>query len=624
MTELYILEGIKEEELTNLVKKNFSEFITFDYESHKKLSDKNIHHKLIDDYITDLDRREIFDFSNRCLKKIEEFNESVLRFHDINLVNLIDRNELHGFLMNIIPKIKVVEQILQDNNYAKIFLASNIYEIFVDSRFKENIRLLNTIQDEFMSFEKIDIPIELGILKTKITIDRSKYKIIKHVIEKCIGNFFGLRKNDKKKIVLLEFNPEVYHDLLKEINRRGFQPVLINFRRSPIFNFKTIRYLIKSKSAIMFPKDWLEKVELEEFEKNKINFFNKMNEVIKNKKIFLNFDYKGINFSSFLQKKLNRILIQRLDEYIMQILIAESIKSRSDIQGIVTLNFSGETEKVFSYVQEKIPILYLQHGFANYIESTSHFDVLDDFHSIKNKIAVWGDIIKDYLISVKAISENKIIVSGSPKYDSFSRIEKNRKRKKIMLVTIRPIAMHVEGPRIELYEKYKNTLDKLILISNSIENLEIIFKLHPQQNPSNQIIIDMIKKNNGIKILQFNPIKELLSDCDLHVNIAPDNFDASTVILEAMIMGRPTLNIQLQKNEIEFEFMKENAIKSVYYDSNIEQLVLDLISNHGIEELLNNSQNFLNKYMKNRGNAAKKLIDSIEDSVTLDSNIRKV
>ena len=616
MAELYILEGIKEEELTNLVKKNFSEFITFDYESHKKLSDRNIHHKLIDDYITDLDRREIFDFSNRCLKKIEEFNESVLRFHDINLVNLIDRNELIEFLMNTIPKIKVVEQILQDNNYEKIFLSSNIYEIFSDSRFKENIRLLNTIQDEVMIFEKINIPIGLGILKTKITIDRSKYKIIKHVIEKCVGNFFGLRKNDKKKIVLLEFNPEVYHDLLKEINRRGFQPVLINFRRSPIFNFKTIRYLMKSKSAIMIPQDWLEKVELEEFEKNKINFFNKMNEIIKNKKIFLNFDYKGINLSSFLQKKLNRILIQRLDEYIMQILIAESIKSRSDIQGILTLNFSGETEKVFSYVQEKIPILYLQHGFANYIESNSHFDVLDDFHSIKNKIAVWGDIIKDYLIRVKAVPENKIIVSGSPKYDSFSRIEKNRKRKKIMLVTIRPIAMHVEGPRIELYEKYKNTLDKLILISNSIENLEIIFKLHPQQNPSNQIIIDMIKKNNRIKILQFNPIKELLSDCDLHVNIAPDNFDASTVILEAMIIGRPTLNIQLQKNEIEFEFMKAGAIKTINYDSDIKEAIFDLISHHGTEELFNNSQNFLNKYMKNRGNAVKKLIDSIEDLMT--------
>ena len=117
----------------------------------------------------------------------------------------------------------------------------------------------------------------------------------------------------------------------------------------------------------------------------------------------------------------------------------------------------------------------------------------------------------------------------------------------------------------------KYTLDKLILISNSIENLEIIFKLHPQQNPSNKIIRDMIEKNNRIKILQFNSIKELLSDCDLHVNIAPDNFDATTVILEAMIIGRPTLNIRLQKNEIEFEFMKDGAIKTINYDSDIKR-----------------------------------------------------
>ena len=41
--------------------------------------------------------------------------------------------------------------------------------------------------------------------------------------------------------------------------------------------------------------------------------------------------------------------------------------------------------------------------------------------------------------------------------------------------------------------------------------------------------------------------------------------------------------------------------------------MLDLISHHGTDELFNNSQNFLNKYMENRGNAAKKLIDSIED-----------
>ena len=167
-----------------------------------------------------------------------------------------------------------------------------------------------------------------------------------------------------------------------------------------------------------------------------------------------------------------------------------------------------------------------------------------------------------------------------------------------------------------MYEKYEKTLHKLIQISKDVENLQIIFKLHPQQNISNQIIINMIKENDRIKILQFEPIKELLSNCDLHVNIAPDNFDASSVILEAMMMGKPTLNIQLQKNEIEFEFMKAGAIKTINYDSDIKEAIFDLISHHGTEELFNNSQNFLNKYMKNRGNAAKKLIDSVEGLMT--------
>jgi len=108
-------------------------------------------------------------------------------------------------------------------------------------------------------------------------------------------------------------------------------------------------------------------------------------------------------------------------------LVAESIENADDVLGIITLNFSGETEKIFSRIKNDIPVILLQHAFANYTKSISYFDILDDYHLIKHKIAVWGDIVKNYLIHVKAIPENKIIVSGSPKYDSYSRIEKNKK-----------------------------------------------------------------------------------------------------------------------------------------------------------------------------------------------------
>ena len=614
MKNLYILQDINEEKLSELKEEN-ADFIAFDYISHKILAKNKIKHNLIDDYINENDRKEIFQFCSTCLKQYERSNESDLKFHNIDLVSIVDRNELHEFLMDLVPKIKALKKIIDKGLYDTIFVSSDIYEIFSETKFKSNIKFLNKIEKNLLTLEKVDIPLNFEIMETKFTISRKKYKMLKGNIEKTTTGLFRLRKNyeNKKKIVLIEFDPEIYHDLLQEINKHGFQPVLVNFRKTATASLRSIKYLKKSNSLVMLAEDWLKKSQFEEIKTARANFLHKIKNVTKNKIFLPNCVYEEIDFNVIIQKKINNILIQRLDEYLIQILVAESIKNADDIAGIITLNFSGETEKIFSRIKNDIPVILLQHAFANYTKSISYFDILDDYHLIKHKIAVWGDIIKDYLIHVKAIPENKIIVSGSPKYDSYSRIEKNKKNKKIMLVTLRPIITHMEGPRIELYEKYEKTLHKLIQISKDVENLQIIFKLHPQQNISNQIIINMIKENEGIKILQFEPIKELLADCDLHVNIAPDNFDASSVILEAMMMGKPTLNIQLQKNEIEFEFIKDNAIKSVYYDSNVEQSVLDLISHHGTDELFNRSQNFLNKYMKNRGNAAKKLIDSIED-----------
>ncbi|MGY5148930.1 MAG: UDP-N-acetylglucosamine 2-epimerase [Candidatus Nitrosopumilus sp. bin_68KS] len=612
MTKLYILDEINNTVLNQILKTNSLDLIAFDYESHKQLSIRNISHKLIDDFLTDFDRKKLFEYCNKCLKKIEEFDSHELFFHGINLLSLIDRNELHEFLMDIIPKIKVVNQILKDNNYEKIFLPYNIYKIFVESKYKEKIDFINKTPDEFTSFEKIIIPIKIGVIKSKITIGRKKYKKIKQLLEKYMGYFFGLRKNDKKKIVLLEFNPETYHILLEEINKLGFKPVLLNFRKSPINNLKSLKFLVNSNSTIIIPEDWIKKNTLDEFEKNKNKLLSNINKIIDNKKNLLDFDYNEINFSMFLQHKLNQLLIQRFDEYMLQILIAESIQSRSDVKSILTLNFSGETEKVFSNVRGNIPILHLQHAFANYTESISHFDVLDDFNFVRDKIAVWGDVVRDYLINIKKIDRSKILVTGSPKYDSFVTKTKEKTDKKTILVSLRPVITHMEGPRISLFDRYEETLKKIYQITKNNPDVEIIFKLHPQQNKSNEIIKNMIITNNQIKFFQYEPINELFQNCDLHVNVATDNFDASSVILEAMLSKKPTLNIELQQNRIEFEFIKDNAIKTVNYSENLADVILDLLDENNSLEIIKNSQKFLQRYMKNRNRASNVLINSLE------------
>ena len=589
------------------------DYLAFDYESHKFLSEKKINHSIIDDYLSDTERIELFKSCAKFLKDFEQLSDTGINFHNVDIISIVDRNEIHEYLMDLLPKIKTITKILEKNTYKKIFVSFEIFEIFHNTKFESYFEKLNYIQNTELTFEKIQIPIKFANQEIKFSLNRKSYKKLKYNVEKISGTIFKLKNNieEKNKVILLEFDPQIYFELLKEIQEKGLQPVLINFRKSPTHSLSSIKNLKNTNSLIITPENFLEKDELENISSSKLLIEKKLREILENKKPLLNQISKETNFDLLLKNKIISIIFQRLDEYLSQILIAEKVKKMNNVKSIITLNLSGETEKIFSKIQDKTPIILLQHAFANYLEEISYFDILDDFHLIKNKIAVWGDIVKNYLINIQKIPQDKIIVTGSPKYDSYTNFSLPKNDKKIILVTLRPIISHMEGIRITLFEKYKEVIETLIKIFENLDDFEILFKLHPQQNITNEIIIDMIKTNKKFKVLQFEPIKDLLSSSTLHINIAPENFDASSVILEAMLLKKPTLNIQLQKNNYDFEFNTFNAIKCLNYDSDIKNAIFDLIDESKNSVLIDNSQNYLSKYMKNIGSASKKLIDVV-------------
>ena len=612
MKTLYFLDSDFDRKTIDEYNFENSDIIVFDYLTHKFLNEKNIAHSIIDDHIKDYERTNLFKSCREYLEIHEKINNSGINFHNIDLVSIVDRNELLEFLMDNLPKILIIQNFLNNNNYNKFFLSNLMYEIFYNDKSHSRLHKLHYVKNNSLTFENIQIPLKIANQEIKFSINRKKYKNLKENVEKISGLLFNLKNNkSKNKIILLEFDPEIYSDLLNEINSRGLQPVLINFRKSSMHSLTALKNLKQSNSLVITPETFLEKNDFKFIHETKLSIQKILIQKLENKKLFLNLISKETNFDLLIQNKIINIILQRLEEYLLQILISEKIKNMNNVTSIISLNSSGETEKIFSKIQDKIPVVLLQHAFANHLESICYFDMLDDYHNIQDKIAVWGELVKNYLVEVRKIPENKIIVSGSPKYDSFANHVKSTNNKKIILVTLRPIISHMEGIRITLFERYEKTIQKLSNIFKDFPDIEILFKLHPQQNLTNKIIIDMIKTNKNFKILQFNPIKELLSDCFIHINIAPENFDASSVIVEAMILQKPTLNIQLQKNIINFDFNTLNAIKSISYDSDIRSTLLDLINNDKTT-LIKNSQVYLSKYMKNMGSASKKLIDVIE------------
>ena len=617
MKNLYLLENINDNNLKKTINTDDSEIITFDYFSHNILSAHQIKHRIMDEYLEERDREKFFRLAASFWEWYNILDEKNFTFHNINLLSIIDRNELHEFLMDLIPKIKAIKNILAQMNFTKIYASFQIYQLLENNTDYDVILFEDNKNDTSLTHDEIVLSSDNIPFSIKPKLNRAKFRMIKKNQEKITSKVFRLRKDipEKKKIVLIEFNPEVYEDLLYEMQKKKLQPILINFRRPATWSLNSISILRKTESLVILPEDFLGKEILAQIKEEKKSILLKIEDTLKNEasKMSNIFNYEEIKFHKILMDLFIRILRERLEEYMIQILVSEKLDESENIVGGITLNLSGETEKSFSKVIKKFPIILLQHAFSNYTKPLMFLDVLDDFRFFKDKIAVYGNVLQEYLLSTNLISEDKIIVCGSPKHDSFRPIIKKSGKKKIILVTLRPIISHVEGIRIELYKKYETAINSIIESCSNLSNNEIIFKLHPQQNSNNKFLKDVIKeKNTGAKIIQSTSIKKLLIDCDLHVNLAPDNFDISSVILEAMILKRPTLNIQLQSTPFEFGIIKENAIKTVMYDSDIKEEISELVFNkEKINQLLKKSEAYLNKYLSNHGNASKTLVDEI-------------
>ena len=617
MKTLFLLEDIEDNDIIEL-KNEEVKIIVFDYHSHKILKKYNIKHNLLDDYIKNDEREKIFPFVKSLLGWHKNFNNNELNFCKIDLLSIIDRNEFLEVLMDIIPKTVAIKNIFEQNSYSKVFASRNIFELLKNNQ-KNELNLFGKKDGKSLklSHDEISSSLKIGIFKLNLKIKRKKLLKIKSQYEKTVGSLFRLTKeiSTDKKIILLEINPEIYSDFLMEMKRQKIQPVLINFRRPAIWSLETIKILNRTNSLVVIPEKFLEQDEFKKITQLKENFLQKINVELTNnsKKMEEIFQYNEIKFDQIMNQLISKIFQDRIDEYLTQIFVANKVSKFENVLAMISLNLSGETEQVFSKIIKNCPIILTQHAFSNYNNSISFYDFLDDFHLIKDKIAIYGNIVKNYLMKIKSIPENKIIVCGSPKYDSYFNSIKPKNNKKKILITPRPIINHMEGIKISLYEEYEKIIKDVVNACKKNENIEIIFKLHPQQHPHNDIIRKIIQENfPEIQIYQNHSIKNLLLQSNLHINIASDNFDASTVILEAMILKCPTLNIQLQDTEFNFEFVQMNAIRSIRHTNNLELEISELINNEGKrDKLLKNSKKFLNEYLSNHGNASNYFINEI-------------
>lgn len=603
---------------------------SLDYETHKSLIRNSVEHKTTDKILNQRDLDEIFDKVVSLYDWYEKIpNSSELYLEDVNILSLLDTAEFHIFLANFLYDFFIVKKLIQQNNPKKI-IGNSYFMKLVQPLIRNSDVLLeefdSTLPDS-MVWNSIEIKLNIGKIPISFVLSRKSYEKLKNTFERLVCSLKNLWPNNtdhQKTILFLEIDPTNYEYLIKEISQNHFRVMFFNNRRSPVWNAESIKILSKYNCKVLSLNRMFTQNEKEKIRKLSFEFKNKLQKFINDKTLSKIFTFENISFWPCIKDSLTTTYEKRISQYVTLLLGAKIALQNYNVKCILSTNVVGETEKAILFTNKNnIRSVMIEHGFANYTPEIARYDILSMYALFQDMIAVWGEVQKQYILSQHKIDENRIIVSGSPRHDKFfEKSTKNNDRNiKYVLIAPRPIidvALHKET---NLFLKYEALLEKLLLILKKL-NVKPIIKLHPGLDFHNSDIKKIIRKfDPSIPIYQSGSIKNLLENVDAVINISPEGFDPSTVIMESIILEIPTMNVILDQQIYDFEFVKMNAVMNILNDTTLENDIHKIIFDNPFrQELILRGNRFLDSYLTNHGSAskflAKKLIELCNTTYT--------
>ncbi len=614
---LTFIDSVEEFNSVDTENLNSSKIFSFNIFTHKSLEEKNIEHEIAESYLEEGDREKIFDYATSLWNWYDANSiKNEFEFENVNLLSVADTSEFHQIIIREIFNFMVIKRVLEKEQPKKIILSSYFAKIIKQIDNEIPLEIFGKQKHDFhIQWEKMLIRFNILNRPISIPISRKRYNQFKKIFESIIGNLFGLWQNfDNKKqsILFLEFNPAQYSKLLEYLKNFNGNIIFFNRRRPAGWNISSIKLLRKYNIKLISPEHILSKDE-----KIKINlsvkfFTNKLDKFLSSESLLSNiFKIEGINFWPIISDVLNNIYERRMAEYIQLVSTSKKIFSHLNIKNIISLNILGETEKTVLMINNnKISSILLEHGATNYLPSFSKYDISNMYPIFKDKIALWGDIQKEYLLDHRNIPSSRIFVTGSPRHeDFFDKTNSNKKNpEKIILIT--PQAMSEFNGLVDTntYLKLEKLLVKIFQITKTFSDIKTVVKMHPTLAPGNEYVKTLIHKlNPDVEILQLESVLDVVNSCDIMININTEFFP-STIVYEGLILNKPIMNIRMMDELHKIELVTDDAVLSVSDNDDLEESIKQILFDQDLrKKLITNGQKHLKRYFNNQKSASEEL-----------------
>jgi len=606
----------------NILKSEYlkdSTVISFDFDSHKDLSKKKINHNLVEDYFNEKDKKQIDDlalnlginwYKNKTIEKI-------LNYDELNLGELLEL-EMPSYFFKHLKRIIGVKKIIEKENPKKIISYSiNDYLKPICKNYDIDLMLFkknNTLTNLF--FDKIEIPLNLGFTTRNIKFSRKNYFKLKKVVDESFNLISKAKFNkkvlqNKESILLVDFNTKLYEDFLKSFPNSDKNIIILNQRKPSIWNFETLQIIKNSNCKILSIKDFENKITRDKNQLEQRKLDKKLKQILNNENLMNNiFSHNQESFWNIIKNEFSEIIINRFSESIERQILINEMFDKMNIKSVLDWAHTGMEEKEISYLANKrgITIFCLQHGIMTLNPKFEKYhQIMPVLPSRNSKMLVWGKIMEDYLLEHK-IDSKQITIVGSPRHDRFFKKKINNNDNTILIASNLFFHVNFDGNDTRAIERFESFLKETLEYIKKNSKKNPIIKLHATEYFNISPIIKKI--DPSIPIYQHQDILELLESCEILISL-----NYSTILLDALILNKPTLVFLPEKQNFEEEeIIKQNAVLSVSNISELEIKMKQIMFDEDVRKnLIKNGKLFIEKYFSNQGNSCKVLTKFLLD-----------
>jgi hypothetical protein len=463
------------------------------------------------------------------------------------------------------------------------------------------------------------------------------YDFSTSVICGAMSSFLRKNTNRKKPTVLMTVNDRDWkslrdptgrlkkgdiflQSLIRELQKRGFRIVTATPLRSPITGLKTMIDRLKHQQQNLTHKEfnvyWSMKTWKMAYDARR-HFRNAWKNASKNEKFVKSLEKSGLE--NELPYYFNSIF-----GYAAKCLeIAKKMVTEEKPDLILVSSEHGIIQKSLMVAGklEKIPTIALQHGTIGHIHKgylswkgsiSESGSIKSPYCPIPDKTAVFGPYYFHLLTETSAYPSNSVVVTGQPRYDALVMADRVYSKevfcKNLNLDPTKKIAL-VATENVPIPDG-KAFLTSVLKAVRNFPELQIVVKPHPAEK--GKWYEEVVKEENARTVVLSKDADtyEAFYSCDLFLA------DFSTVVLEAIVLGKIGVTLHLGKGKDPTPFFRDVTFR-VYKEEDLAPAIRKaLYDENEIKKLRMAREKFVHEHTyKQDGRATERVADLVEEMI---------